>query len=372
VYTTTASTPRIVLRNLPLAGRLTLALFLISTGIGYVSALVQLHFQHASPGSPLPTPDDAVRIFHGQTGKPVSQIERLLKTDEKEKFNGTGSMAAAFTTKSSDWKKQIKELVKIRSPASGGEDVAAVAEAELRKERDGERQAVLAWIEAGAPKAEYEKDAFPLPKSRSDVAVSADYTTTCEGGLPAAKIKSILTDRCARCHTATSPDDANAGNFPLETYEQLKPRVTGIATSAMSLSKLAQTTHVHLLGFSMLYGLTGLILAFSSYPATLRVILCPLPLLGQVVEISFWWLARLPEPLGPEIARLIAITGALVAVGVLLHIVLGLFDLFGGKGKLVLALLLGSAVAGGVLLHRTGVIEGYLNQERTGVEEAAK
>ena len=129
-----SAAPRITLRDLPLAARLTLALFLVSTGIGYVAALVQLHFQHASPGSPLPTPDDAVRIFHGQLGKPVSQIERLLQADEGQKFNGTGSMAAAFTTRSTRWKKQVEKR----------------SEEEVRRERRGERLALLAWVQGGA------------------------------------------------------------------------------------------------------------------------------------------------------------------------------------------------------------------------------
>ncbi len=360
----TPPAPRAALRHLPLAARLTLALFLLSTGIGYASALVQLHFQHATPGSALPTPDDAERIFHGPRGKPASQLERLLNGDEKAAFNGTGSMAAAFTTRSGKWAKAVERHAK-----KAGADPAA-AEAELRRERDGERLALLAWVASGAPKAAYDADAFPLPAPLAGQPVTDDYVTEAEGGARAAKVKSILADRCVRCHTANDPEDAKAGEYPLQTYEQLKPRVTPAASGAMSLTKLAQTTHVHLLGFSMLYGLTGLILAFSSYPAALRVVLCPLPLLAQVVDISFWWLARLPEPHGPEFARLIVYSGSVVAVGLLLHIVLGLFDLFGAKGKFVLVLLFGAAVAGGLAVHRSGAVDRYLSQEQAGTGAA--
>jgi hypothetical protein len=362
-----SSANRFVLRDLPLAARLTLALFLVSTGIGYLSALVQVHFQHASPGNALPTGDDSVRIFHGQSGKPVCQIERLLTADEKAGWNGTGSMAAAFTTKSADWKKQLRQYAK----QAGNDGDPEQAESTLRHERDGERLAVLAWIDAGATKSDYDKDAFSLPEVMKSQPITAGYVTDADGGR-VAKIKTILTDRCVRCHTTTDPEDAKAGEYPLETYEQLKPRVCATASSAMSLTKLAQTTHVHLLGFSMLYGLTGLILAFSSYPAGLRVILCPLPLLAQIVDIALWWLARLPDPHGSEFARLISVTQGVVAVGLLLHIVLGLFDLFGPKGKFVLTILFGAAAAGAVLVHQSGTIERYLSQEKAGVESAAK
>ena len=77
------------------------------------------------------------------------------------------------------------------------------------------------------------------------------------------------------------------------------------AARGMSLSKLAQTTHVHMLGFSMLYGLTGLLFAFTSYPVFVRVLIAPLPLLAQIIDISFWWLARLDEPYGPGFAAAI-------------------------------------------------------------------
>jgi hypothetical protein len=367
----TPTAKRFVLRELPLAARLTLAVFLVSTGIGYVSALVQLHFQHASPGNAFPSPEDAERIFHGQAGRPISQIERLLTADEKAGWNGTGSMAAAFTTKSADWKKSVRKFGENAGSKHTETDPAA-AEAGLRRERDGERQAVLAWIGAGAAKTEFDEDAFRLPAAHSDQPITKDYVTAGENGGQIVKIRSILTDRCVRCHTTKDPEDAKAGEYPLETFEQLKPRVTATASSAMSLTKLAQTTHVHLLGFSMLYGLTGLILAFSSYPAALRVVLCPLPLVAQVVDITFWWLARLPEPHGSQFAHLIAVSGTIVAMGLLLHIVLGLFDLFDSKGKVVLALLFGCAIGGAVMVERSGFVEGFLSQEKAGVETPAK
>src|SRR4051812_32722118 len=93
---------RLTLRDLPLAARLVLAAFLLSVGIGYGSAMVQLHFQHASKGELMPTPNDVVRHFHGDPNlKPASRIQALLEnTSPGQPFNGSGSMVAAFFKKS--------------------------------------------------------------------------------------------------------------------------------------------------------------------------------------------------------------------------------------------------------------------------------
>ena len=66
--------PRTVLRDLPLSARLVLALFMISVGLGYFSALVQLHFQQAPAGKLLPGADEAKATYSSKPG--VSQLER--------------------------------------------------------------------------------------------------------------------------------------------------------------------------------------------------------------------------------------------------------------------------------------------------------
>src|SRR3954452_16744716 len=102
--------PRFTLRELPISARLTLALFLISVGAGYGSALVQLHFQHASPGEFMPSAHDVVVKFHGDPdpSRRVSTLQRLLEADEAQPFTGSGSMAAAFTTRSQGWRSAVK------------------------------------------------------------------------------------------------------------------------------------------------------------------------------------------------------------------------------------------------------------------------
>jgi hypothetical protein len=393
------ASPRLVLRDLPLPARLVLAVFLISVGIGYFSALVQLHFQHARPGSPLPDDKDVTRVYSGgaaaepepgdknksREGRPKSKVEKLLEADEDLPFTRTGQMRSAFTNHK--WRqaidKKVKDLAKGRVAAINRD----TAEAELRKEREGERQVVLAWVRAGAHKEFYDKDSFLLPEDLKKQPITPAYLIPGDGakvGPKAAKITSILKARCVRCHQPAEDgsDDPKAAKYLMQTYDLLKPYVTVTEAPAkggekaeaapddeppaMSLTNLAQSTHVHLLGFSMLYGLTGLILAFSGLPCGLRVVLCPLPLVAQVVDISFWWLARLDKPYGPEFARAIIVSGGVVAAGLGLQIVLSLFSLFGKTGRLVLVLLLGGALAGAYVV-KDRVIDPYLAKEKSKV-----
>ncbi len=362
-------TPRpYTLCDLPLAARLTLALFLLSVGLGYVAALVQLHFQHAAPGAILPSGEDAVRIFHGDAGdKQMSKIEQLLPEDYKDKkMTGQGQMTSAFYRRAEDYDPTIAEraaeLAKKRGLKSATKEIKQEAKSEVDKERNGERLVAIAWVRAGAKEEEYNEDNYPLPDDLSKHPFTSKYLVV-EGDKPveppAAKIQTLFQERCATCHM----DGGEGKKYPLTTYAEIKKYTVVKKSSGMSLEKLAQTTHVHLLGFSMLYGLTGLILAFSSYPRFLRVLLCPLPLLAQVADISFWWLARLEPPHGPSFAQAITVSGGLVAVGLLSHIVLSLFNLFRWKGWLVLLILFASAGYAGYVV-KTNAIDPQLAAEK--------
>lgn len=345
-----ASLDRHALRDLPLAARLVLAAFLISVGIGYFSALVQLHFQGGTKaGEMLPGPDEAVNTYHGPTGQPMSKIETLLVRTEGS-FNGSGTMRPAFFEKSSQWTTTKKR--------SSEEKMQ-----ELLQHREGEILAVLDWIRSGASKEAYDKDDHPIQDATAaGHALTGEFLVT-EDDKPAVprrvKIRSLLEERCASCHSEHGRD-THAQQVPLDSYEKLKPHLRVQASGGMSLPKLAQTTHVHLLGFSMLYGLTGLLFAFTSYPAWVRVIIAPWPLLMQVVDISCWWLGRVD----PLFAQVIVVTGGLVAVGLMLQIVGGLFNLFGNAGKLVLLLLLVATAAGGYVIKER-VVGPYLQAEKT-------
>jgi hypothetical protein len=347
---------RPTLRDLPLAARSVLAAYLATVGIGYFAALVQLHFHHASPGKLLPTADDTVSIYHGRTE--MSQLERLLVSDENRAFNGSGSMRQSFTSKSAAWKGAIKRRAQSKKIS------LTRAEEELRSERDGERLALLSWIRAGANRKEFEDNQYVLPANLASRPMSPDMIDeSMEEGVVRVKIASIIENRCTRCHRDGA---GGAGSrYPLESWEDVHEYCTiETAGSGPSLPKLAQSTHVHLLGFAVLYGLTGLVFGFSGYPGWLRAVLAPLPLVAQVADISCWWLARID----PMFAKAIIVTGGLAASTLGLQILLSLWDLFGKFGKTCLVALILAAGIGGYVVKQT-VIDPYIAKEAIGATQ---
>ena len=128
----------------------------------------------------------------------------------------------------------------------------------------------------------------------------------------------------------------------------------------ISLVKLTQSTHAHLLSFSVLFSLTGLIFAFTSYPTVLRCVLGPWVLLAMVTDISLWWLSRLCSEWGQYFAMGIIGTGLFAGVGLALQITLSLFNMYGWKGRVVLLFLF--ALVAGI----AGVV--YTNQIKPGLE----
>ncbi len=338
---------RYLLRNLPLPVRLTLAMFLIAAGVGYLTGLIQLHFAHASPGNVLPTPDDAVKVYHGQSGEKLTQLERLLVADEKLAFNGTGSMRRAFTDKAGDWKEAIKQK----------------PEAQVRAEREGERLALLEWIKAGLPKQAYDEDKFPLPEKLAGQPLTIDFLKVNDQGKEmqprVLSLKSLVDTRCASCHG----QGGEAEKFSLEKYDAVVKYNKEPGSGALSLEKLALITHTHMMAFAVLFGCTGLLFAFTSYPAPIRAVFGPWTLLFQVLDIACWWLGRYD----PIFAKAIAITGALVGLGLGIQIIGGLFDLFSKKGKAVLVFLL---LAAGALAGLAWVkaIDPYLQERAKGAQ----
>ena len=347
---------RFTIRQLPLPAKLVVTLFLISVGIGYFSAMVQIHMQHTNrDGSPMPTGADIIERFSGlkhpdpDAKPPQSKIELLISGEPHGVFN-TKNMAPAFYEKSgSAYQKAVDD--------EGKEVVDA--------RRHSEILALMAWCQADdlAKKQAWDADNFPTKVLDKE---SAYYNAEPEG----VAIKFLIEDRCGKCHAGQQQPS-------LATFAEVLPLATAPTTELIdgqwirsskqiTVEGLTQSTHAHLLSFTMLFSLTGLVFAFTSYPTPMRAILGPLVLIAQLADISCWWLARL-DVVGPTFALLIMGTGGAVGVGLAMQLVASLFDLYGPKGKTVMACIFFAGVAAFGTLVVT-VIEPTLKAERLASE----
>jgi hypothetical protein len=99
----------------------------------------------------------------------------------------------------------------------------------------------------------------------------------------------------------------------------------------------------------------------TNWPAIVRFVVAPTALLAQMVDISFWWLARVDDPWGPWFAQGVVVTGGIVGICLGLQIVLTLFSLFGRIGKGVLFVLI--VLAGLAAWQAEPWVKGYLANE---------
>jgi hypothetical protein len=303
------SDDRFTLSRLPLPARLVLAAFLLSVALGYTAALAEVHFQMAAPGELLPGPAE-IEAYYAGPREPRSTLVRLLET-ESGPLNAAGTMRRAFTHHSRGWDRLTEGL-------------SAEQLARLRQEREGERLALLAWARGGADRAAYEHDDFPLGPDLAPQPITPDLRLGDASGR--VRLRTLIGRRCTYCHAEDGRIE-RARMFPLDSYERLRPYVEAPPSRQLTLPKLAQTTHAHLLGLGLLYGATGLVFAFTRYPAAVRVAFGLLPLLGQVGSVACGWLARV----GPGWAWGVTVLGPLIGLGLAVQVLGSGWDLFGGS-----------------------------------------
>ena len=93
------------LRDLPLPVKVVATVFLLAVGVGYSSAMLQLHLQDSKSGKPMPTPDDVVLKFTGKKPydpnaplppAPASRLEALITGDTPD-ITGNTMVGATVT-----------------------------------------------------------------------------------------------------------------------------------------------------------------------------------------------------------------------------------------------------------------------------------
>lgn len=357
------------LRDLPTPAKLVITCYLLGVGLGYFSALVQLHLQHsAREGEALPKLKDVVEIFAGwreatddDRGPPKSKLQRLIMgPTEGAAFNGSGTMAPAFFTRDAEGELGDKYSKQIKADPKHKEALDA--------ERNGERAALDEWLKLPEDdrRATYTADKLPIPDALKGKPITPEALSADKAGI---RVKLIMDARCARCHMKGGPQ----ANFPLETLDQIakywvQPDKVDIVDGRvrsdrqMSIEALTQSTHAHLLSFAMLFSLTGLAFAFTSLPRWFRCIVAPMVVVAQIADVSCWWLARV-DGVGVFFAMAIVGTGTITGIGLLIHIILGTLNMWTGKGRLLMALVLLVGAAGAVYVG-VKVIQPALDVEK--------
>lgn len=88
---------------------------------------------------------------------------------------------------------------------------------------------------------------------------------------------------------------------------------------------LIQTSHTHLFGQTLIAGLLGLVLLFSSCREATKAVVLALPFVGTVLDIGGMWLTRF---VWPPFAWLVLLGGSLFALGYVLITVMALYELW--------------------------------------------
>lgn len=385
------SSDRKTLRDLPAAAKLVVTAFLVAVGIGYFWAMVQLHFKHGGNGEPMPTVADTVAHFSGREWpledqpapppepnnessktapafpagqEPFAKVKSIIdarckechsKDGEKEevplvtyddlsKFLKNGQLLKVLTGPRDKWSKN--SMVQAFFEKSEENKKAWLARVEKEKgleaEREAERLAVVAWIEAGAKADFYNQDAFPLPNRDEFKPLTKEFR--------AGHLVWFETP-------ATPPKEGSPPPQPKPVNKRAEAK-----KKQASVESLTQSTHAHLLTFAVLWGSIGFLFAFTPLPAFIRCTVSPLVVIAQTIDIMCWWLARL-EGIGPYFALTILATGGIVGLGLATQITLILFTMWDTKGKIALALLAGLFL-GGFGLAYVKVIKPHLEEEK--------
>ena len=124
---------------------------------------------------------------------------------------------------------------------------------------DADRSRILQWIHSGAKAGAY------------------------------SQVEPIFAKNCVGCHMA------NATSIPPLTSFEAVQKVTGVDTGT-SIADLAEVSHIHLFGISIIFLLTGAIFALSETPTWVRVSLVVVPYLTILMDIGSWWLTKYLDP----------------------------------------------------------------------------
>lgn len=281
--TTTTRCTRTKLRNLHLSQKLLVWTILLTVGFGYLGALANL-FATSAPADGKQTLqlDEFVSIYrnHGASGLFKEITSSMGMDDVVQRYHGSG----AGVTKMESALKGIMAPILVDE---FGEELAQSLTQEITEWSHLPPNLRKAAYEEGVP-ISMEDGSLQFDQLRLYFTEDGERKET-DGEVELMPLKSTIADNCVYCH-AVGSSDVRARKIPLETYDQV---VTYCSEDrGIPVNQLALTTHVHLLGFSVLFAMTGLLFSLTDWPGFVRVIFTPWVLFFQIAEIACWWLAK--------------------------------------------------------------------------------
>ncbi len=149
------------------------------------------------------------------------------------------------------------------------------------------------------------------------------------------QVEPIFAKSCVGCHMA------NATSIPpLASYEEV--RKVAQADTGTNIADLAQGSHIHLFGISIIFLLTGAIFALSETPIWVRVCLVVVPYLTILMDIGSWWFTKY---LDPAFAYVVIVGGAGMGLALAAQILISLWEMWIEPLEAVLCMLRSRTVA---------------------------
>ena len=339
----TDAVQRFSLRDLPFPAKLVVTCFLLAVGGGYTAAMVQLHMQDSKSGEPMPTVADVILKYTGKKWfetAPPRAAEPLREAHHapagrRLTARGRCSRRSPPATAASS-----------RRPAA-----AAAAITKRSCSRSGTASATCSCSGPSPPPDERKKAYEQRPlRHRGREGAEGDHARfkNADGGDqgevdhrgPLRPLPHAGRGRPEGRRSSRFKPTSRSTKYLDVARERHRsaPAATGCkVANPISLDKLTQSTHAHLLSFAVL---------FSLHRARVRVHVVPARLcaassgrwvlVAVVADVSLWWLARLCDQWGPVLRDGHHRHRRRGGSGAGVQIALSLFNMYGAKGKVVL------------------------------------
>lgn len=155
-----------------------------------------------------------------------------------------------------------------------------------------ELKSVVAWVQAGADRGQFESD-----------------------------IRPVFDKRCVSCHDGSNPHLSNLSNY--DTTKKTTEQDTGT-----DVFTLVRVSHIHLFGMTFMFVVMGQIFSHAYLrPVWLKASIVVLPFIAIALDVSSWYFIKLYQPF----AAVTMLGGALMAFSFTFMGLVSMYQLWFGK-----------------------------------------